>query len=44
MIPFIWDWGWLMGWINDKQSEGSMISSWVLHGCANTVASIIVNV
>ncbi|OAB25524.1 hypothetical protein PMSD_27610 [Paenibacillus macquariensis subsp. defensor] len=34
--------GWLMGWINEKQSEGSMISSWLLHGCANTLASIIV--
>ncbi|AJS61428.1 CAAX protease [Paenibacillus sp. IHBB 10380] len=34
--------GWLMGWINEKQSEGSIISSWLLHGCANTLASIIV--
>ena len=33
--------GWLMGWINEKQSEGSIISSWLLHGCVNTLASII---
>ncbi|ARC84248.1 CAAX protease self-immunity family protein [Clostridium argentinense CDC 2741] len=33
--------GWLMGVINEKQSEGSIISSWLLHGCANTLASII---
>lgn len=33
--------GWLMGWINEKQSNGSIVSSWLLHGCANTLASII---
>lgn len=33
--------GWLMGWINEKQSNGSIISSWLLHGCANTLASFI---
>lgn len=33
--------GWLMGWINEKQSDGSIISSWLLHGCANTLASFI---
>lgn len=33
--------GWLMGWINEKQSDGSIISSWLLHGCANTLASLI---
>lgn len=33
--------GWLMGWINEKQSNGSIISSWLLHGCANTIASVI---
>ncbi|KNF07114.1 CAAX protease self-immunity [Gottschalkia purinilytica] len=33
--------GYLMGWINEKQSDGSIISSWLLHGCANTIASII---
>jgi CAAX amino terminal protease family. len=33
--------GWLMGWINEKQSNGSIISSWLLHGCFNTISSII---
>ncbi|MBX4267824.1 CPBP family intramembrane glutamic endopeptidase [Clostridium estertheticum] len=33
--------GWLMGWINEKQSDGSIVSSWLIHGCANTIASII---
>ncbi|QSX05672.1 CPBP family intramembrane metalloprotease [Sedimentibacter sp. zth1] len=34
--------GWLMGWINEKQSNGSIISSWILHGCGNIIASIAV--
>ncbi len=33
--------GWLMGWINEKLSDGSIVSSWMLHGCANTLASIV---
>ena len=33
--------GWLMGVINEKQSEESIISSWLLHGCVNTLASIM---
>ncbi len=33
--------GWLMGWINEKQSQGSILSSWLLHGCANTLASLM---
>jgi len=33
--------GSLMGWINEKQSGGSIIPSWLLHGIANTCASII---
>ncbi|MGO3751669.1 MAG: CPBP family intramembrane glutamic endopeptidase [Peptoniphilaceae bacterium] len=33
--------GLLMGWINEKQSGGSIISSWLLHGIANISASII---
>lgn len=32
--------GWLMGWINEKQSDGSIVSSWLLHGCVNFLASI----
>lgn len=31
-----------MGWINENQSEGSIISSWILHGCVNTLAALIV--
>ena len=34
--------GWLMGWINEKLSDGSIVSSWMLHGCANTIASMVV--
>lgn len=33
--------GWAMGWINEKESDGSIVSSWLLHGVANYVASII---
>lgn len=33
--------GLLMGYINEKQSDGSIISSWLLHGFANVFASII---
>ncbi|WP_207706875.1 CPBP family intramembrane glutamic endopeptidase [Alkaliphilus pronyensis] len=32
--------GWLSGWINEKQSGGSIISSWLLHGTGNIIASI----
>ncbi|WP_212692748.1 CPBP family intramembrane glutamic endopeptidase [Vallitalea guaymasensis] len=34
--------GWVSGWINEKQSGGSIISSWVLHGLGNFTASIAV--
>jgi len=33
--------GFLMGFLNEKQSNGSIFSSWLLHGCANTLASVI---
>lgn len=33
--------GLLMGWINEKQSGGSIVSSWLLHGLANLIASVI---
>ena len=32
--------GWLMGWINEKESDGSIVSSWLLHGFVNYLASI----
>ena len=34
--------GWLMGYINEKESGGSILSSWCMHGIANTIAAIIV--
>lgn len=33
--------GILLGWINEKQSAGSIMSSWLLHGIANITASIV---
>lgn len=33
--------GCLMGWINEKQSDGSIVSSWLIHGFANTLSSIV---
>lgn len=33
--------GVLMGWINEKQSDRSIVPSWLLHGFANFIASII---
>lgn len=33
--------GYLLGWINEKQSNGSIFSSWFIHGFVNTIASII---
>ncbi|TYQ15435.1 UNVERIFIED_CONTAM: CAAX prenyl protease-like protein [Acetivibrio alkalicellulosi] len=33
--------GSLMGWINEKQSGGSIVSSWLLHGGANICVSIV---
>lgn len=33
--------GYLMGYINEKLSNGSIVSSWILHGCANLCASLI---
>ena len=32
--------GWLMGYINEKQSGGSIIPSWCLHGIANTLSGL----
>jgi len=33
--------GYLLGWINEKQSNGSILPSWFIHGFVNTIASII---
>lgn len=32
--------GWVSGWLNEKQSDGSIVSSWLLHGLGNIIASI----
>ncbi|AWE09259.1 CPBP family intramembrane metalloprotease [Lysinibacillus sp. 2017] len=33
--------GYLLGWINEKQSNGSIISSWLIHGIVNTISSTL---
>lgn len=33
--------GYLMGYINEKLSKGSIVPSWLLHGCANLCSSLI---
>lgn len=33
--------GFLLGWINEKQSNGSIISSWLIHGTVNMIAALL---
>ena len=33
--------GWYQGWLNEKQCGGSIVPSWVLHGCVNFVTAIM---
>lgn len=33
--------GWLMGYINERLSSGSIISSWLIHGTVNTLMALI---
>lgn len=33
--------GYLMGWINERKSNGSIITSWGIHGIANLLASFM---
>ncbi|MCG7406580.1 CPBP family intramembrane metalloprotease [Paenibacillus sp. ACRRX] len=33
--------GWVMGYINEKLSDGSIIPSWILHGCANLFSAFM---
>ncbi len=33
--------GWLMGYINEKLADGSIIPSWIIHGVSNVVASVV---
>ena len=34
--------GYLMGWINERKSNGSILTSWGIHGIGNLIASFIV--
>ena len=33
--------GYLMGWINEQKSNGSIITSWGIHGMTNLIASFV---
>jgi len=33
--------GYLMGWINERKSNGSIITSWCIHGIGNLLASLM---
>lgn len=33
--------GWCMGYLNEKQAEGSILPSWLIHGIANTFSAAI---
>ena len=33
--------GYLMGWINEQKSNGSIITSWGIHGITNLIASFV---
>lgn len=33
--------GSMLGWINEKQSDGSIVSSWLFHGLSNMFASVM---
>ncbi|GMQ57737.1 CPBP family glutamic-type intramembrane protease [Vallitalea sediminicola] len=33
--------GWFHGWMNEKQSDGSIISSWLLHGIGNIIVAVL---
>ena len=33
--------GWYEGWLNEKQCGGSIVSSWLLHGCINFVTAVL---
>ena len=39
IIPF--SGGWLFGYINEKQSGGSIVPSWLMHGIGNVIAAVI---
>ena len=31
--------GWYQGWLNEKQCDGSIVPSWLLHGCINFITA-----
>lgn len=33
--------GWYQGWLNEKRSAGSIIPSWLLHGCMNVLTGVL---
>lgn len=33
--------GWYEGWLNEKRCGGSIVPSWLLHGCVNFVTGIL---
>ncbi len=39
LIPGLF--GWYQGWLNEKKCEGSIIPSWILHGCINLLTAIL---
>ena len=32
--------GWYQGWLNEKQCNGSIVPSWLLHGCINFFTAV----
>jgi hypothetical protein len=34
--------GWVSGWLNENQGNGSIIPSWLVHGSANLISSLVV--
>jgi len=34
--------GWMMGYINEKLSGGSIVPSWIIHSLKNIVSSVLI--
>ena len=34
--------GWVMGYVNEKLANGSILPSWIIHGFGNTLAAVLV--
>lgn len=41
LIIFTGTIGWMMGYINERQSNGSIVPGWIIHGIANTISAFI---